>query len=387
MKMIHSARLIIPSENGNFIVKEGLNIAFDNRIRAIASSIEGEFEEVIDAGGLYCSPGFINMHIHGIGGFDVMDATPEAMLGMRSVLPQTGVTSFLATTMTAPLESVYNALRLVEEETHGICENFPKNLARVLGAHLEGPYINPNYKGAQKKADIRVADFTEIAPFANIIKVITIAPEMLPVGSDFVERCRAVGIIVSIGHSAADYETALKAITKGCSHITHLFNAQTGLHHRRPGIVGAALEAEAVVELIADNVHVHPVVQRLVWRTKDHSKIVLVTDSMRSCGLDDGVYELGGQKVIVRGELATLEDGTIAASVTQMNSVVAKFMRNTGASVTETVELVTKNPAKELGLYTELGSLEVGKVADITLFDDNLNIHRTFVAATRIIKN
>ena len=210
-----------------------------------------------------------------------------------------------------------------------------------------------------------------------MIKIITVAPEEC--GLEFIDRCRAENIIVSIGHSAATYEEAMAAIARGANHITHLFNAQTGLHHRKPGIVGAAFDSGAIVELIADNVHVCPAAQRIVSKVKPRSEIILITDSFRACGLGEGVSELGGQKVFVKGNLATLEDGTLAGSVAKMNEVLKNFCTNTGADVASCVELVTKNPAVELNVFDKLGSLEVGKAADVTLFDDDFNIKKTFV--------
>ena len=187
---------------------------------------------------------------------------------------------------------------------------------------------------------------------------------------------------MSIGHSAATYEVARAAIERGARHVTHLFNAQTALHHRKPGVVGAALDSDAICELIADNVHVHPAAQRIVAKCKPRHEIILITDSFRACGLGDGLSELGGQKVFVKGNRATLEDGTLAGSVAAMNTVLKNFRDNTGFDVAACVELVTKNPALELGIFNQLGSLEVGKAADITIFDDDFTIRKTFVART-----
>ena len=378
MKVITNGRCIVPNDTGDFVVRDGFAVVFDSLIRAVVPL--GDIDktrvgEVIDAGGLFVSPGFVNVHIHGCGGFDTMDNTPQALAEMSKFLPSTGVTSFLPTTMTMPLDSIHAALRRIRSAM-----TTPQKGARILGANVEGPYISPAYKGAQAERCIRRANFKEIADFTDVIKIITIAPEELPAESDFLRQCTEAGVVVSIGHSAADYETALKAIRQGAKHITHLFNAQTSLHHRKPGIVGAALDTEAVVELIADDIHVHPMLQRLLWRAKAHSQIVLITDSLRACGLTDGVYDLGGQRVTVRGERALLDDGTIAASIAPMNRVLARFHNNTGADIAEVVELVTKNPATELGIYDRLGSLEIGKAADIVLFDENFAVKSAYVA-------
>ena len=374
VKAIINGRAILPDSDGNFVVDDGAAIIFDDHIRAIGSTVEGC--EVIDAEGNFVAPGFINVHIHGCAGADTMDDQADALSTMRNFLPSTGVTSFLPTTMTMPLNKILAALEHIRRE---------KNIgggAKILGANLEGPFISKKFKGAQDEKNILRAEFDLIAPFVDVIKIITIAPEELDDFS-FIDRCRAENIIVSIGHSAADYQTALEAINRGARHITHLFNAQTGLHHRRPGIVGAALETDAVIELIADNVHIHPAVQRLVSKVKPRNRIVLITDSLRACGLGDGTFDLGGQKVTVEGTLATLEDGTIAASVAPMNAVVKNFWRNSGWALENVIECATKNPAVELGVYDEIGSLEVGKAADIIIFDEALNIRAAFVDGRR----
>ena len=268
-------------------------------------------------------------------------------------------------------------------------------------------------KGSQEATNIFPADFAKLAPFTDVVRLVTIAPEELPrkvAGSSdgeqtsglepvaaagvaplagcpaderdwsFVEACKRAGIVVSIGHTAADYETAAAAIqSHGVHHVTHLFNAMTGLHHRRPGVVGAALDTAARVELICDNVHVAPAVQRLVWRLKGKGQLILITDAMRACGLGDGTYEFGGHAVTVTGERALLADGTIAASVATLNRCLARFRENTGASMADVITTVTQTPAKDLDLGAERGALAVGKRADITIFDDDMTIFTTIV--------
>lgn len=380
MKAIINGRFIIPDETGRFTVEGGLALFFDEKIRAIRSAAtvsaaeREELEACIDARGAYVSPGFLNVHIHGCVGADTMDDDPEAIRKMQLFQARTGVTAFLPTTMTYDFPTLGRAFRHVREAMAR------EEGARVLGCHMEGPFISPAKKGAQAEKNIAKADFAKIAPYQDIVKIITVAPEELPDGGQFIADCHAHGIVVSLGHTAADYATARQAIEEyGAKHITHLFNAMTGLHQRHPGVVGAALDTDANCELIVDNVHIHPAAQRIVYRLKkDH--LILITDSLRACGLGDGPSELGGQKVFVRGTLATLEDGTIAGSVLCMNDGLRIFRENTGAPIEEVVTAVTKTPAKELGLYGELGSLSAGKNADITIFDDALKIQRTIVA-------
>lgn len=356
--------------NGRLILPEGIFsgcLNFDEKIISIGKPLGGA--ELIDAENNFVSPGFINIHIHGAAGVDTMDESLDALKKFAAFLPATGVTSFLPTTMTMPLEKIYRALERIRAG-----KNFSTG-AKILGANVEGPFISKKFKGAQDEENILPADFELFKNFFDVIKIMTIAPENLSL-----VPCP---FILAIGHSAATYEIAMAAIERGANHITHLFNAQTGLHHREPGVVGAALDSNAIVELIADNVHVHHAAQRLVAKVKPLSEIILITDSIRACGLGDGLSELGGQKVFVKGNVATLEDGTIAGSVATMNGVLKNFCANTGIDVVAGVELVTKNPAVELGIFDKTGSLEVGKLADVTIFDDDFNIKKTFVNGQR----
>ncbi len=376
MKAIINGRCIIPNVSGNFFTAENLAVTFNDKILSLVpnDSINAKnFDEVIDAENNFVSPGFINIHIHGCAGFDTMDDNEEALFKMRQFLPSTGVTNFLPTTMTMPLNDIYKALSRIR---NAIKIN---SGAKIIGANVEGPYISSKFKGAQAEENIRRANFDEISEFVDVIKIITIAPEELD-DFKFIDECHAANIIVSIGHSAANYDEAMNVIkSHNVKHITHLFNAQSGFHHRKVGIVNAALDSDVIVELIADNVHVHPAAQRLTYKVKNRNEIILITDSLRACGLGDGVYDLGGQSVNVKGELAILNDGTIAASVAAMNRVVKNFQVNAGLNIAEVVELVTKNPAVELNIYDKVGSIEIGKAADIIIFDDDLKIKNAIV--------
>ena len=395
-------------------VLDGCVLLFDKKITGIVSretldaawqkgnSWQGKPLTLTDAGGAYVSPGFINLHIHGCAGADTMDAGENTLAVMSRFLVQTGVTAFLPTTMTCEMPAVYNALERVREAMTVITRrrdekyelpSAEKNIlpgAKVLGAYLEGPFISSAYKGAQKKEHIKQADFALIKDFADVVRVVVLAPETLEQtekAEDFIGKCKDHNIIVSLGHSAADYDTARQAVEAGASHVTHLCNAMTGLHHRNPGLVGAALDTDVACELITDNLHVHPVVQRLVYRTKGAAGIELITDSMRACGLPDGISELGGQTVYVENGAARLADGTIAGSVVTMNRALKNFRENTGATVPEVVRMVTENQAQELGLFEKIGSLSPGAAADITIFDENFTILHTFVDGLEVYKN
>ena len=376
MKVIQNGILILPDERGRFTAQTEHILCYDERITRIVPATEFTAEgvdEVIDAAGAYVAPGFLNVHIHGCDGADTMDENADALGKIAAFQARTGVTSFLPTTMTCAYDAVERALdrirRAMTEKPHG---------ARILGSHMEGPFISPAKKGAQDEQYILPPTFERIAPYRDVIKIITVAPEMI-VEDDFIESCCKSGIIVSLGHTAADYETACAAIASGASHITHLCNAMTGLNHRKPGMLGAALDTDANCELIVDNVHVHPAMQRIIYAAKRGAHIIPITDSMRACGLSDGVSELGGQKVYVKGTLATLADGTIAGSVLRMNDGLRILRENLGIAIPAIVEMATRTPAEELGVYGELGSLSVGKYADIAIFDEEFRIRRTIV--------
>ena len=374
MKAIKNGKFILPNERGNFFISTENILTFDEKIISLENS--NDAEEIIDAQGNFVSPGFINIHIHGCAGADTMDATPSALKTMCEFLPTAGVTAFLPTTMTMPLDEIKRALKNIRD-----CQNFGG--AKILGANVEGPFISEKYHGAQDKKNILRADLKLFEEFFDVIKIITFAPEELD-DFNFIDACNEKNIVASIGHSAATYEIAISVIERGANHITHLFNAQSGLNHRKPGIVGAAFDSNATVELIADNVHVCAAAQRIVQKIKPLDEIILITDSMRACGLGDCESELGGQKVFVKNGVATLADGTIAASVAPLNDVVKNFCRNTKISIPEVVELVTKNPARRLKLYDKIGSLEIGKTADILIFDADFNIKKIFIDGKKI---
>ena len=378
MLAIINGKCILPDEQGDFAIETGKVILCEGeRIKGIVSEREAadlNIEDTIDAKGCYVSPGFLNVHIHGCDGMDTMDDEETALPKMSRLQAKTGVTGFLPTTMTCAWDDVAKAFSHIRHYQ----QQQPTG-ARILGAHMEGPFISPAKKGAQAECNIRPADFELVEPWQDVVRIITLAPEELP-DYHFVELCEEAGITVSIGHTAADYETVMEAVTEhGVHHITHLYNAMTPFHHRNPGVVGAALDSLANCEIIADNVHSHPAAQRLLYHAKGGRNIILITDSLRACGVGDGPSELGGQKVFVKGELATLEDGTIAGSVATMNRCIKIFWENTGAPLARVIEMATKTPAAELNLYDELGSLEAGKRADIVIFDDDVKIKQTII--------
>lgn len=339
----------------------------------------GRATELINAEGGFVVPGFINEHIHGLGGVDTMDDDDQALATMQQLLPKTGVTSFLPTTMTMEQGRIEKTLDRIRK-----AKGNPG--AQILGAHLEGPFVSPDASGSQDAQYIQHADFSWLAPYADIIKIITVAPETL--GSHaFLKACKDRGIIISLGHTAASYDQAMDAIDYlPMCHATHLFNAMTGFHHRAPGVVGAALLSDKVhCELICDNLHVHPAAQKLAYQLKGNDGIILVTDSLRACLMGDGESSLGGQTVYVKDGEARLADGTLAASIVPMNEVVLHFLENSGAAFTDVIAMASANPAKDLGIYDRVGSLEPGKQADITILDGNdLHVKHTIIAGEHV---
>jgi len=317
-------------------------------------------------------PGFIDVHIHGAGGADAMDATPAALNKIAQHLVKEGTTAFLATTMTQSKQAIEAALKNAGEFIHST-EN-RTGQAEIIGIHLEGPFIHPKRKGAQPEEFILLpspSQFDEWQELAqNTIRIVTLAPDQEN-GIALVKHLAEHGVIASIGHSDANFQDVVAAVEAGASHVTHLFNGMRGLHHREPGTAGGALLLkELTVELIADGIHVHPKMIDLVFRLKDLDHAVLITDSMRAKWLPDGESELGGQKVFVSDGKATLEDGTLAGSILKLNQGVKHVMKFANLTLPEVVKLVTMNPAKELGLHHRKGSIEAGKDADLVVLNE-----------------
>lgn len=347
----------------------------------------------------YVVPGFIDVHIHGAAGFDTMDATEEALTQIAQTLPRYGVTGFLATTMTMPADQVRAALQNIRnyiqsaendalssekntqsDHRNALSNNNVKSGARILGVHLEGPFISTRYCGAQPKEDIRVPseDPTLIESFRDIIKVVTIAPEIE--GAMKLIEDHGRNICFSLGHSECDMETAKSAFEKGAKSVTHLFNAMTPLHHRKPGLVGASfLSPDTYAEIICDNIHIHPSLYPLILRMKGHEHLLLITDCMRAGGLSDGTYELGGQDVRVKNGQCTLADGTIAGSVLGFSDALKHFVRHTTLPLEQAIRMTSYNQAHYLNIFDQFGTIEKGKKADFTVLDHEFEVVMTIV--------
>jgi len=366
MKAIINAKILLDDQ---FI--EDKVLLFDQQIIKISDKIETNGVDIIDAKGAYVSAGFIDLHIHGNGGADVMDATFDTLQTISTTLLQTGTTSFLATTMTMSNQNIDNALQNVQLHADKVAG------ANLLGIHLEGPFINPLKHGAQDESYVQKPNIALIKEYMQEIKMITLAPEVEG-SEDFVKRLTKEfpHIILSIGHSDASYEESKESFTWGISHATHLFNAMNPYHHRKPGIVGAVFDSDVTCDIIADLVHTHPSVLELAQKIKKE-KLMLITDAMRAGCMKCGTYDLGGRSVEVSEGKAVLEDGTLAGSVLKMNEALANMSRYTSMNMVDIINSATKLPAQKLGI--KKGELKEGYDADIVIFDEKFSIISTIV--------
>ncbi len=342
----------------------------------------GPADQVINASDLYVAPGLIDIHVHGADGCDTMDATPEALHRMARFFAAHGVTSYLPTTMTASGPAISAAIEAAA--------NFqpPADGAAHLGLHLEGPYLSGHHKGAQPEIYLRAPQPEEYRTwFASAqVRLVTVAPE-LEGSLAMIEAGALEGVEFAVGHSDADFETVVEAADHGLRQATHVFNAMLGLHHRRPGSLGAVLTDDRIyAQLIADGVHVHPAMVKLVVRAKGPGRTILITDAMRATGLPDGVYDLGGQATIVKDGVARLEAGNLAGSTLTLDAALRNVMAFTGLSLTEALPMATAIPAEALNLTGRKGCLAVGADADIILLDSDLKVARTIVGGQTVFQ-
>ncbi len=360
-----------------YVEGEGLkkcNLSFDSKIQKISRCADKTAEVIELPDDAIVLPGFVDQHIHGAGGSDGMDGTIKDVSIIANTIAAEGTTSFLVTTMTQSPENITKALQAVKEYKAAN----PTDGARVVGVHLEGPFIAAKHKGAQpleyvKEPDVKMFDEYNVAS-GNSIAIVTLAPEVEG-AADFVAHLTKQGIVSSIGHSGAKYPDVEKAVSLGASNVTHTYNAQTALHHREIGVVGSAMLLDELnCELICDTIHVSVPAMRLLVKNKPHDKISLITDAMRAKGLPDGESELGGQKVFVKDGEARLADGTLAGSVLRMNRAVQNMVEKVGVPLTQAVDYATINPARMLKIDDVTGSIKVGKNADFTVLNKNFDV-------------
>lgn len=329
-------------------------------------------------------PGLIDLHIHGSVGFDTMDGTPEALKKISQNLIKTGTTAYLATTMTESPSRIEQALKNIAEFKNLQVQK-PELGAEVLGCHLEGPFISADRMGAQNPEFIQKPNIALFKSWQNLaqgsIKLVTLAPEVSGM-IEFVDYLVKSGVVVSVGHSDASFVDTKKAIDHGVTHCTHLYNAMSAFHHRKPGVALAVLEDSRVrAELIADGIHVDPAVLNFTVKTKGASHLVLVTDAMRAQCLKDGEYDLGGQKVVVNAGAARLAEGSsagaLAGSVLTLSQAFSNIQKFAGCGLESAVKMGSENPAKQLNIFDHKGSIEVGKDADLVVINAKAEVQAT----------
>jgi len=335
----------------------------------------GPADERKDLRGHFVVPGFIDVHVHGVLGVDVMDDA-SAVHTVARHLPRFGVTAFCPTSVACSPEALATFLAAVGEARM----HRDPGAARVLPAHLESAYINPEYRGAQPMSSEAISG--EIASeliFSPDVGIFTMAPEIHG-GFDLLRAARAAGVRVSLGHSGATYEEALEAIDLGAQHATHLFNRMSPMTHREPGLTGAILEREEIAaEIIGDGHHVHPAVVRMAIAAKGRSRVMAITDGTAGSGLARGACAtLGGRRITV-GDTATLDDGTLAGSVATMDRVFAMLVTRAGQSLVDAATLCATTPARELGLITQ-GAIVAGHLADLVVLSSSLQVVQTWIA-------
>ncbi len=360
----------------NGVIPHGWLLVRDGRIAAVGRGEAPAADNVIDADGATLLPGFVDVHVHGGANFEAMDATPEALNTMSAFYARHGVTSFLATTWTDSRERIQAAL-----ETIASLKDTEMPGAALIGAHVEGPFLNPARCGAQSTTHIRRANRDEALAFLNTgcIRLMALAPEY-PENHWLIRECVQRGIAVSSAHTAATYDEMCAAVELGLTQTTHTFNAMTGLHHREPGTLGAALTLPQLrCELIADNIHVHPAAMQLVWLAKGADRVILITDAVRGAGMPDGDYPIDDRVVTIKDGAARLPDGTLAGSTLTFEVAVRNFMAATGEPLERIWQATSLNAARNVGVSNRKGSLEIGKDADLILVDEHINVQLTMV--------
>ncbi|MDD7652226.1 MAG: N-acetylglucosamine-6-phosphate deacetylase [Candidatus Faecousia sp.] len=338
--------------------------------------------DAVDLEGAYVIPGLVDVHNHGNSGKDFSDGDYEGLKTMAAYLGSCGVTSFAPASMTLPYEVLAKAFATARQ----LKDEAPQGCARLMGIQMEGPFFSEKKKGAQNGAYLRNPDFEAFRALeegcGGLVRIVDVAPE-LPGSVEFIQKAKEL-CTVSVAHTDASYDEAKAAFDAGATHVTHLYNAMPGIHHRKPGVIPAAAENEAVrAELICDGLHVHPASVRFAFRAFGPERMVLISDALRCCGMPDGEYELGGQQVFLSGGVARLADGTIAGSATNLFDCMVKAI-SFGIAPEDAVRAATWNPACAIGAQEEIGSIAEGKLADFVVCGPDFARKEVYIGGVRI---
>ncbi|MBQ9967848.1 MAG: N-acetylglucosamine-6-phosphate deacetylase [Oscillospiraceae bacterium] len=333
--------------------------------------------DAIDLQGATVIPGLIDVHNHGNSGADFSDGDYEGLKKMAKYLAESGITSFAPASMTLPYDVLEKAFATAKQ----LRDEAPEGHARLMGIQMEGPYFSEKKKGAQNGAYLKAPDFEGFKKLYDgcdgLVRIVDIAPE-LPGAAEFVEKAKDL-CTVSVAHTDAAYDDAKMAFDKGATHLTHLYNGMPGIHHRAPGVIPAAVEADGVrAEIISDGMHIHPSAVRLAFTMFGGERMILVSDALRCCGMPDGEYELGGQPVFLAGGVAKLADGTLAGSATNLFDCMKNAMKF-GIREEDAIRAATYNPACSLGAQDKIGSIAPGKYADFIVCDSDYTIKAIYL--------
>jgi len=373
--VLRDGTVVLPNrtiERGTILIEDGYISSIGDRDVAGAESI--------DLGGMTILPGFIDVHIHGAIGVDVMDATPQALQDVSKYLTTQGVTGWLPTFVPASDENYASAVEAIAESMNG-------SGARILGVHYEGPFVNSLQCGALHKEHFKTysgpEDLERLRLPEDAIRMITLAPE-IGGGVELVRELKRQGWVISIGHTRADLKILDEACASGARHMTHFMNAMPPLHHRAPGPIAWGLAREDVTfDVIADGIHLDPFMLRLLLKMKGVAGITLISDAIAAAGKGDGDYQIWGETITVSNGRTANASGSIAGSVISMLDAV-RLMHSLGISYVELAQMASSNPARLLGIYDVCGSIEVGKRADLVALDQNGNVKLTIVGGHRV---
>ena len=354
-------------EDGSFL-EQALYI---NDHRLVDKAEYQDDGKVIDAEGLLVLPGLVDIHSHGAAGEDFSDGNPEGLKKILQYEKRCGITSYCPTSMTFPkerLRQIFASIKGAQTEDG----------ATVVGINMEGPFLDPAKKGAHVEKWIAAPDVAFVRELNQdadgLVRLVTLAPNM-DGAEEFIKEMHEE-VCISLGHTAADYDCASRAMKLGAHHVTHLYNAMQPFGHRAPGLIGAAMDdPECMVELICDGYHIHPSAIRAAFRLFGPERVILISDSMRATGMENGTYELGGQEVTVKDRKAVLKDGTLAGSATNLYGCMCKAVEF-GIPLEQAIMAATANPARSIGIFDRVGSIRIGKQADLLLVSENLELKR-----------